>query len=53
MISELFFYILRSKVKRYFAKRTLTHTVTHIIIVYSGQSIIKQHLLAAEPEKSE
>ena len=46
MVSELFFYILTSKVGRYFAKNPLTQTLTHITIVFYGQGIINLQLLA-------
>jgi len=43
MISELFFYIQWIKVERSFPRNPLTHTVTHITIVYNGQNEIFQN----------
>ena len=43
MISELFFHIRRQKVELNFEKIPLTHTVTHITIVYNGQNEIFQN----------
>ena len=49
MISELFFYILRLKVGQNFERNPLTHTVTHITIVYSGQGSTKVYFLVTKP----
>jgi hypothetical protein len=53
MVSELFFYIRRTKVGRYFAEIPLTHTVTHITIEYSGQGSTEECILAVKPEIAE
>ena len=51
MVSELFFYILRSKVSGDFARNPLTHTLTHITIGYSGHGSTKDLLLVTQPPK--
>ena len=53
MISELFFYILSSKVWRDFARNLSTHTPTYTTISAIGQSITNQRLLSPNIEKSE
>ena len=52
MVSELFFCFLGEKVSLNFGRNPLTHTLTHITIVHSGQNSLKQYLLAAKTQKS-
>ena len=48
MVSELLFYFLHQKVMEGFERNPLTHTVTHITIVYSGQSSTNGCFLATK-----
>ncbi len=53
MVSEFFFYFLRQIVERNFERIPLTHTLTHITMVYSGQGSTNGCFLFTESQKFE
>ena len=53
MISELFFYFTDEIVRTDFERNPLTHTVTHITIVHSGQDSTEGLFLVTSSSKIE